>query len=140
MAYFEIKDLVVKHKSFEGIKTVLDIEHLAIEKGETFGIVSESGQGKTVLALTIQKLLATPPGIIESGEVFLDGEDLFKKTPRQMQRTINGKKIAMIFQDPMSCLNPVFTVGYTMIDVLRENRGMSRKEAKAEAIRLLEEV
>ncbi len=140
MAYFEIKDLVVKHKSFEGIKTVLDIEHLAIEKGETFGIVSESGQGKTVLALTIQRLLATPPGIIESGEVFLDGEDLFKKTPRQMQRTINGKKIAMIFQDPMSCLNPVFTVGYTMIDVLRENRGMSRKEAKAEAIRLLEEV
>ena len=140
MAYFEIKNLVVKHKSFEGIKTVLDIEHLAIEKGETFGIVSESGQGKTVLALTIQRLLATPPGIIESGEIFLDGEDLFKKSPRQMQRTINGKKIAMIFQDPMSCLNPVFTVGYTMIDVLRENRGMSKKEAKAEAIRLLEEV
>ena len=140
MAYFEIRNLVVKHKSFEGIKTVLDIEHLAIEKGETYGIVSESGQGKTVLALTIQRLLATPPGIVESGEVLLDGEDLFKKSQRQMQRTVNGRKIAMIFQDPMSCLNPVFTVGYTMIDVLRENRGMSKKEAKAEAIRLLEEV
>ena len=140
MAYFEINNLVVKHKSFDGVKTVLDIEHLEIEKGHTYGIVSESGQGKTVLALTIQKLLATPPGIIESGEILLDGDDLMKKSPKVMQKTVNGKKISMIFQDPMSCLNPVFTVGSTMIDVLRENRGMKKKEAREEAIRLLEEV
>ena len=76
MAYFEINGLVVKHKSYEGVKTVLDIDHLEIRKGETYGLVGESGQGKTVLALAIQQLLATPPGIIEKGEILLDGEDL----------------------------------------------------------------
>ena len=119
MAFFEINGLVVKHKSFEGVKTVLDIDHIEIAKGETYGIVGESGQGKTVLALTILKLLACPPGIVEKGQVLLEGEDLLKKSFRQMQRQVRGKKIAMIFQDPMSCLNPVFTVGDQMIDVLR---------------------
>ena len=69
MAYFEINSLLVKHKSYEGIKTVLDIDHLEIQKGETYGIVGESGQGKTVLALTILQLLQTPPGFIEKGEI-----------------------------------------------------------------------
>ena len=141
MAYFEINDLVVKHKSFDGIKTVLDIDHIEINKGETFGIVGESGQGKTVLALSILQLLQTPPGIIEKGEILLDGENLLKKSTHQMQRSIRGKKVAMIFQDPMSCLNPVFTVGTTMVDVLRQHhKGMRKKDAQAEAVRLLSEV
>ena len=141
MAYFEINNLVVRHKSYEGTKTVLDIDHLEIEKGETYGIVGESGQGKTVLALTALKLLQCPPGIVEQGEIFIDGEDVLKKKPRQMQRTIRGKKVAMIFQDPMSCMNPVFTVGHVMVDILRQNhKGMRKKEAVAEALRLLEEV
>ena len=141
MAYFEINNLVVKHKSYEGVKTVLDIDHLEIRKGETYGIVGESGQGKTVLALTILQLLQTPPGIIEKGEILLDGEDLLKKSVKEMQHSVRGGKVAMIFQDPMSCLNPVFTVGSTMIDVLRRhNRGMSKKAAQTEAIHLLEEV
>lgn len=141
MAYFEINGLLVRHKSFDGIKTVLDIDHIAVNRGETFGIVGESGQGKTVLALTILKLLQTPPGIIERGEILLDGEDLLKKSAKQMQRIYRGKKIAMIFQDPMSCLNPVFMVGSTMIDVLRQhNKGMSKKAAQERALHLLEEV
>ncbi|MCD8224056.1 MAG: ABC transporter ATP-binding protein [Clostridiales bacterium] len=141
MAYFEINGLLVRHKSFDGIKTVLDIDHIAVNRSETFGIVGESGQGKTVLALTILKLLQTPPGIIERGEILLDGEDLLKKSAKQMQRIYRGKKIAMIFQDPMSCLNPVFTVGSTMIDVLRQhNKGMSKKAAQERALHLLEEV
>ena len=141
MAYFEINNLVVKHKSYEGVKTVLDIDHLEIRKGETYGIVGESEQGKTVLALTILQLLQTPPGIIEKGEILLDGEDLLKKSVKEMQHSVRGGKVAMIFQDPMSCLNPVFTVGSTMIDVLRRhNRGMSKKAAQTEAIHLLEEV
>ena len=90
-----------------------------IEKGETYGLVGESGQGKTVLALTIQQLLQCPPGIVERGEILLDGEDLLKKSQKQMQREVRGKKVAMIFQDPMSCLNPVFTVGTIMMDVLK---------------------
>ena len=141
MAYFEINGLVVKHKSFDGIKTVLDIDHIEINKGETFGIVGESGQGKTVLALSILQLLQTPPGIIEKGEILLDGENLLEKNTRQMQRSIRGKKIAMIFQDPMSCLNPVFTVGTTMVDVLRQHhKGMTKKAARTEAVHLLSEV
>ena len=141
MAYFEINNLHITHKSYEGVKDVLNIEHLAIERGETYGLVGESGQGKTVLALAVQKLLACPPGKIESGEVLLEGENLLKLSPRQMQQRIRGSKIAMIFQDPMSCLNPVFTVGSIMTDVLRtRKRGLSRKAATEEAADLLREV
>ena len=140
MAYFEIKNLRVTHKSYEGIKEVLNIGHLFIERGETYGLVGESGQGKTVLALTIQKLLACPPGKIESGEILLDGEDLMKLSPRQMQQRIRGSKISMIFQDPMSCLNPVFTVGSVLKDVLSTRRGLKGKKGTEEAIRILQEV
>ena len=141
MAYFEINNLRITHKSYEGIKDVLNIEHLAIERGETYGLVGESGQGKTVLALAIQKLLACPPGRIESGEILLEGQDLLKLSPRQLQRSVRGSRIAMIFQDPMSCLNPVFTVGSIMSDVLRtRRRGLGRKQATQEAVSLLREV
>ena len=141
MAYFEINNLRITHKSYEGVKEVLNIEHLAIERGETYGLVGESGQGKTVLALAIQKLLACPPGKIESGEILLEGQNLLTLSPRQLQRTVRGSRIAMIFQDPMSCLNPVFTVGSIMTDVLRaRRRGLRRKEATREAISLLQEV
>lgn len=141
MAYFEIRDLRVTHRSFAGVRTVLDIERLSIEKGETYGLVGESGQGKTVLALTIQRLLRCPPGKVESGEILLDGTDLLKLSPKQMQKTVRGSRIAMIFQDPMSCLNPVFTVGAIMTDVLRaRHRELSKKEISLRALELLGEV
>ena len=141
MAYFEIKNLHITHRSFAGTKTVLDIEHLSIERGETYGLVGESGQGKTVLALAIQQLLHCPPGKIESGEVLLDGTDLLKLSPKQMQRTIRGGRVAMIFQDPMSCLNPVFTVGTIMTDVLKaRHREMGREQIRRSALELLGEV
>ena len=141
MAYFEIRNLHITHKSYEGVKDVLNIEHLTIERGETYGLVGESGQGKTVLALAIQQLLACPPGKIESGEVLLEGENLLKLSPRQMQQRVRGSRIAMIFQDPMSCLNPVFTVGSIMTDVLRtRKKGLSKKKATEEAADLLREV
>lgn len=141
MSYFEINNLHISHHSFEGKRTVLDIEHLAIEKGETYGLVGESGQGKTVLALAIQQLLRCPPGSIESGEILLDGTDLLKLKQRQMQREIRGSKIAMIFQDPMSCLNPVFTVGSIMTDVLQNgSHHCSKKAAQSRAMELLAEV
>lgn len=141
MAYFEIRNLHITHKSYEGVKDVLNIEHLTIERGETYGLVGESGQGKTVLALAIQQLLACPPGRIESGEVLLEGENLLKLSPRQMQQRVRGSRIAMIFQDPMSCLNPVFTVGSIMTDVLRtRKKGLNKKKATEEAADLLREV
>ena len=141
MSYFEIRNLRIDHHSFDGVRTVLDIDRLSIEKGETYGLVGESGQGKTVLALAIQKLLNCPPGSIESGEILLDGEDLLQYSPKQMQKSVRGSKIAMIFQDPMSCLNPVFTVGAIMSDVLRaRHKELSKKHIKDRAVELLEEV
>lgn len=140
MAFFEIKNLKVNHNAFDGKKRVLDIENISIEKGTTYGIVGESGQGKTVLALTILKLLQCPPGEIESGEIVLDGVDLLKKNVSYMQKEVRGKKIAMIFQDPMSTLNPVFTVGQQMVEVIRKGKKTSIKEATKIAVKTLETV
>lgn len=140
MAFFEIKNLKVNHNAFDGKKRVLDIDSISIEKGTTYGIVGESGQGKTVLALTILKLLQCPPGEIESGEIVLDGVDLLKKNVSYLQKEVRGKKIAMIFQDPMSTLNPVFTVGQQMVEVIRKDKKTSVKEAMKVAVKTLETV
>ena len=137
--YFEIKNLKVNHKTFEGVRNVLNIDYIGLDKGETYGLVGESGSGKTVLALTIQKLLGTPPGVIESGEIWLDGENLMAKSEREM-RSIRGKKIAMIFQDPMSTLNPVFTVGYQMIKVIMKNQKLSEKVSHRKAVEMISTV
>jgi oligopeptide/dipeptide ABC transporter ATP-binding protein len=135
--YFEIKDLKISFRTFEGIKKVLELESMNINKGETFGLVGESGSGKSVLALTILGLLPVPPGIIESGQILFGGEDLLKKREDEM-RKIRGKKISMIFQDPMSTLNPVFTVGEQIIRVIRNNEGVNRKQAEKKAVEMIE--
>lgn len=137
--YFEIKNLKVNHKTFEGARNVLDIGYIGIDRGETYGLVGESGSGKTVLALTIQRLLSTPPGEIVSGEIWLDGQNLMAKSEKEM-RSIRGKKIAMIFQDPMSTLNPVFTVGYQMIRVIMKNQGSNEKESRKKAVEMISTV
>lgn len=135
--YLHIKNLKVDFKNFEGVKTVLDVDEIKINKGEAYGIIGESGTGKTVLALSILKLLEMPPGIIESGEILLDGDDLLKKSIKQMERDVRGKKISMIFQDPMSTLNPVFTVGQQIIKVIVENQGVNKNDAQKKAVEML---
>ncbi|WP_018086015.1 ABC transporter ATP-binding protein [Desulfurispora thermophila] len=135
--YFEIKDLKLSFHTFEGQKRVLDIEHLALHKGETYGLIGESGAGKTVLALTILRLLAMPPARVESGQILFNGEDLLTKPENEM-RAIRGKKIAMIFQDPMSTLNPVFTVGEQLRRVIQHNRGVSPREAHRLALETID--
>ncbi len=140
MSYFEVKDLQVMHRTAEGKKEVLHIDDLAIEKGTTYGLVGESGQGKTVLALTILKLLACPPGEITRGTITLDGENLLACSERRMESVIRGKKVAMIFQDPMSCLNPVFTIGQMLRDVIHKNRGLKGREALEYAYQVLDMV
>lgn len=136
-AYFEINNLKVGFKTFEGVKNVLDLEFLEIKKGETFGLVGESGSGKSVLAYTILKLLSIPPGIIESGQICFNGEDLLKKKEVEM-KDIRGKKISMIFQDPMSTLNPVFTVGDQIMRVLRNNKKMDKVQAQKRSLEMIE--
>ena len=137
--FLEIKNLKVNYKTFEGSKNILNIDYIGIEKGKSFGIVGESGAGKTVLALAIQKLLAIPPGEIISGEIWLDGEDLLQKTEKEMEK-IRGSKIAMIFQDPMSALNPVFTVGYQMRKVVMTQQKVGKGEAEKKVLEMIKTV
>jgi oligopeptide/dipeptide ABC transporter ATP-binding protein len=138
--YLKIKDLKVNFISFDGKKTILDISNLEINRGETYGIIGESGAGKTVLALSILNLLDIPPGEIESGEILLEGENLLTKSNKEMQKKIRGKKISMIFQDPMSTLNPVLTVGSQLEHVIYENHKLEGKEAIKEAIKIIRTV
>jgi oligopeptide/dipeptide ABC transporter ATP-binding protein len=139
-AYFEIKNLVVSFRTFEGLRPALKIERLVIERGQTYGLVGESGAGKTVLALTILGLLPKPAGIIHSGEIWLDGEDLLKKSEREMAATYRGKRLAMIFQDPMSTLNPVFTIGQQIERVVEQHQGLKGNACTRRAIEVLEMV
>lgn len=139
-AYFEIKNLVVSFRTFEGIRPALNIEHLAIERGETYGLVGESGAGKTVLALTILGLLPKPAGIIQRGEIWLDGEDLLTKSERELASAYRGKRLAMIFQDPMSTLNPVFTIGQQIERVVEQHQGLRGSARTQRALELLEMV
>jgi oligopeptide/dipeptide ABC transporter ATP-binding protein len=135
--FLHIKDLKVNFKSYEGSKTVLNIDEIKINKGEAYGIIGESGTGKTVLALSILQLLEMPPGEIISGEILLEGDDLLKKSLKQMEREVRGKKISMIFQDPMSTLNPVYTVGEQIIKVIVENQKLNKKNAYDKSIEML---
>lgn len=133
----EIKNLKVNFKTYYGMANVLDLEHLAINKNESFGLAGESGSGKSITALSIFKLIPCPPGEIESGQILYDGEDLLAKSEKEM-RHIRGKKLSMIFQDPMSSLNPVFTVGEQIKRVIVYHDRVSRKEAETRALELFD--
>jgi len=135
--YFEIENLKVDYRTYEGEQNILDLERFSLEKGKSFGIVGESGAGKSVLAQTILGILSRPPGIIKSGKILFNGENLLSKSEKEM-RKIRGKKISMIFQDPMSTLNPVFTVGTQITRVIRQNQGVNKKEAIKRAIEKIE--
>jgi len=106
----EIKNLHAQFKSDEGLALVLDGINLRVERGETLGLVGESGCGKSVTGLSILRLIPNPPGKITAGEILFNGENLLEKSPDEM-RSIRGGQIAMIFQDPMTSLNPVYTIG-----------------------------
>jgi len=134
--YFEIKDLKVSFKTSEGVKNVLDIDKLNLYKGETLGIVGESGAGKSVLAMSILRILPSPPAFIESGKIIFKDQDLLLLKEKEMQK-IRGKEISMIFQDPMSTLNPVFTVGQQIMNVVRHNRHFNKEDAEKEALRMI---
>lgn len=135
--YFQIKNLSVGFKSFEGDHRVLDIEEITIERGETYGLIGESGAGKTVLALTILGLLPKPAGVIFNGEIWLDGQNLLTKSDREMNSQYRGKRIAMIFQDPMSTLNPVFTVGQQIERVVEQQQGLKGEKRQKRVLELL---
>ena len=128
----EIQDLRIEFKVRQGIATVLHGLNLFLLKGETLGIVGESGCGKSITALAAMRLIATPPGRIASGRILLEEEDLLQVSDKRM-RQIRGKEISMIFQEPMTSLNPVYTVGYQIAETVRVHEGLDARSAMNKA-------
>jgi len=136
MVILEIKDLVTRFHTANGtVKAVNGISY-AVDQGEIVGVVGESGSGKSVSMRSVMRILPEPPAKIEKGEVFFKGNDLLKLEEKEMQG-IRGKDIAMVFQDPMTSLNPVLTIGRQLTEVLIEHENMSKAQAKERAIELL---
>jgi len=133
----EIKNLETHFFSSRGVAKAVDRVSYHVNKGEILGVVGESGCGKSVTSLSILQLVASPPGKIVGGEIIFDGEDLLKLSKNEMQKRIRGNRISMIFQEPMTSLNPLFTVGQQLMEPLMLHRGMDKKQARAEAIRML---
>lgn len=133
----EINDLVVEFKTDEGTVHALNGMDLKVEHGKTLGLVGETGAGKTTTALSILRLIPSPPGKIMGGTVKLDGEDLFAKTEDEM-RKIRGKGVSMIFQDPMTSLNPVLTVEEQIAEVIELHEDVNHAGAIQKAKEMLE--
>ena len=136
MKLLEVSDLKTYFFTDDGVVKAVDGVSFSIDEGETFGLVGESGCGKSVTALSIIKLIPDPPGKIIGGEVHLEGEDLLKKSEKEMQK-IRGNKISMIFQEPMTSLDPVFTIGSELIETIQLHQGLEKKEAEKKAIEML---
>jgi oligopeptide/dipeptide ABC transporter ATP-binding protein len=140
MPLLEVTDLRTYFTTDAGVARAVDGVSLQLETGETLGIVGESGCGKTVTALSVLGLIATPPGEIVAGSsIRFEDEELLEVKPARL-REIRGNEISMIFQEPMTSLNPVLTVGHQIEEVLRLHRGLGRREARAAGVALLAEV
>lgn len=135
----DIRNLTTEFQTEEGIVRAVEDVSFYVNAGEVLGVVGESGCGKSVTALSIMQLVATPPGRFASGEIYFHGENLMDKPESQM-RKIRGKDMAMIFQEPMSSLNPVYSVGYQIAEAIRLHQGVSKKQAWQRAIEMLERV
>ncbi|MFP6695622.1 MAG: ABC transporter ATP-binding protein [Alphaproteobacteria bacterium] len=133
----ELDNLSVQFNLKRGVLRAIDSVSFSVDKGETFGLVGESGSGKSVTARTIMRLIPQPPGEIASGTVRFQGRDLYEMSDDEI-REIRGQNIAMVFQEPMNALNPVFTVGSQIGDALRTNMGMSKLEARERTIEMLQ--
>jgi len=135
----EVKNLITRFHTQEGTVYAVNDVSYKLHEGEALGVVGESGSGKSVHVLSIMGLIPSPPGRIESGEVFFRGRDLLKLSPEEM-RAVRGAEIAMIFQDPMTSLNPVLTIGTQITEVLKLHMGMTNTEANNRAAELLDMV
>ena len=135
-ALLEISGLKTHFKTDDGMVRAVDGVDLKIERGETVGVVGESGCGKTVTAMTVLKLIAMPPGKIVEGRILWKGRDLVPLGASEMQQ-IRSREIAIVFQEPMTSLNPVYTVGEQIAEVLRRHQDLNRRDAMDRAIEML---
>jgi peptide/nickel transport system ATP-binding protein/oligopeptide transport system ATP-binding protein len=139
MPLLEVNDLRTHFFTREGVVRAVDGVSFAVEKGRTLGIVGESGCGKSVTALSIMGLIPKPPAKIVSGEVLFEGRDLTQLSERRLE-DVRGREIAMIFQDPMTSLNPTLTIGTQITETIRRHYDVSQAQANKKAIELMEEV
>ena len=139
MSLLEVKDLCIQYKTDSDVVSAVNGVSFSVDAGEVLGLVGETGAGKTTTALGLMRLIPNPPGKIVSGEIGYHGEDLLGKSEREM-RNIRGNEISMIFQDPMTALNPVIPIDEQIAEVVRHHRKCSKKEAEAVAIEMLEKV
>ena len=133
----ELQDLKMYFHTQDGVVKAVDGVSYTLDRGETLGVVGESGSGKSVTALTIMGLIDMPPGKIEGGDVLYRGKSLLQMSEEEMQG-VRGNDIAMIFQDPMTSLNPVYTIGRQLGEGLRLHRGYTKQQATQRAIELLD--
>lgn len=135
----EVRDLRTQFFTQDGVVKAVDGVSFHLMPGETLGVVGESGCGKSITALSIMRLIPTPPGKIVSGQILFEGEDILKMSDAEV-RSIRGRKIAMIFQDPMTSLNPVLTINRQISEMLELHLGMTRSQARQRSIELLKMV
>lgn len=139
MKLLEIKDVVIHYITDDGTVKAVNNVSLDLDVGDTLGLVGETGAGKTTTALGILRLIADPPGKIVSGDILFEGESLLEKSEAEM-RKIRGKEISMIFQDPMTALNPVLTVGDQIAEVIHLHENCTKQQAGEKAKEMLEMV
>jgi peptide/nickel transport system ATP-binding protein len=138
MALLEIRDLHVRFETRDGVVHAVDGVSLEVDRGRTLGVVGESGSGKSVTALTVMGLTRLPNATID-GAVLLDGVDLLELPPDELRR-VRGKRVAMIFQDPLSSLHPLYRIGWQIVEAIRAHERVSEKAARARALEALAEV
>lgn len=135
----EVKDLKINFKTYAGLVHAVRGVNFDLKEGETLAIVGESGSGKSVTSNALMKLIPQPPGIYESGQILFNGRDLIPLSDKEMAK-VRGNEIAMIFQDPMTSLNPTMKVGRQITEVILQHKKVSKAEAKKRAIELLTQV
>ena len=135
----EVKGLGVEFQTRGGTAHVLEDIQLHIQRGETLGLVGESGCGKSITALALMRLIPQPPGRITAGQILFDGQDLLQLPEAQMRR-VRGNRISMIFQEPMTSLNPAYSVGDQITESVRLHQGLNAKDGLARAVEMLEAV
>ncbi len=134
-----VRDLSIQFFTYQGVVRALENVNLTIQSGEMMGLVGETGCGKSVMARSVLRLIPDPPGKITGGEILFKGEDILKAHRRRL-REIRGNRISMVFQEPMSSLNPVFTVGNQMEEVVILHQKVDRSRAKEICIQMLQQV
>ncbi len=133
----EVRDLHVEFHTRDGVVKAVNGVNYSVAAGETLAVLGESGSGKSVTAQAVMGILDMPPAKIPQGEILFRGQDMLKMSG-EARRKIRGAKIAMIFQDALSSLNPVLSVGYQLGEMFRVHQGMSKKDATAKAIELMD--